>query len=283
MDFLRRNRLLIGMAVCLLLSGGLVLTSAGPNGRDDRLGRFLVDVVAPLQHGATMVADTVGGLWQGITGVFRLRDQVKALRVELSERNRDLRHLREIELENERLRRLLAFRSEVRDEVVTARVIGRDALGVSRSLIINRGRRDGVVKSAAVLAPDGVVGRVIVAGRNASRVLLLTDHNSAVDGIVQRTRARGIVEGKADGGCGLKFVKRTVPLELDDLVVTSGVGGVFPKGLPIGRIVAIERGQGLFQYAAVEPTVDVGVLEEVLVTREPAAVPPAPAPEAPDA
>jgi len=208
----------------------------------------------------------VAGLWTGITGTFRMRDQVKVLRLELRGRNRQLAHLQEIELENERLRELLAFRHEVRDDVITARVIGRDALGVSRAITINRGTVDGVRKGAAVLAPDGIVGHVFLAGRQAARVLLITDHNSGVDGVVQRTRARGIVEGTASGACGLKFMKRTEALAVNDLVVTSGVDGIFPKGLPIGRLTTVDKGeQGLFQYATVEPTVDFAALEEVLV------------------
>jgi len=269
-EFLRANRLLIAIAVALLLGGGLVLVSRDDRVRNDSFGRVLVDAMAPVQDGATLVARTVGGMWSAITGAFRTRDQLRALRTELREQSRALVHLREIELENERLRRLLDFRPRIRDAVVAARVIGRDALGASRSFVIDRGTNDGVTRGAAVLAPEGVVGHVFLAGRSASRVLLVTDHNSGVDAVVQRTRARGIVEGRVGGGCGLKFVKRTESLEPGDLVITSGVDGIFPKGLPIGRISSIDkRGPGLFQYALVEPAVDFDVLEEVLVVQRP--------------
>jgi rod shape-determining protein MreC len=266
-EFLRGNRLLVAVALCILVGSGLVLVSRNDRVRNDRFGRFLVDAVAPLQHGATLVASTAAGVWTGITGAFRSRDQVRVLRAKLREQSRALVHLREIELENERLRTLLDFRERVRADVIAARVIGRDALGASRSIVINRGNEDGVERGAAVLAPGGVVGHVFLAGRNASRVLLVTDINSGVDAIVQRTRARGIVEGRIQGGCGLKFVKRTEALEPGDLVITSGVGP-FPKGFPIGRIGGVDkRAQGLFLYAAVEPAVDFDVLEEVLVAK----------------
>ena len=85
------------------------------------------------------------------------------------------------------------------------------------------------------------------------RVMLVTDHNSGVDAVVQRTRGRGIVEGTADGRCGLKFVKRTEDLQVGDVVVSSGLDGIFPRGLPIGRIVTVDKqGQGLFQYAQID-------------------------------
>ncbi|HWP65721.1 MAG TPA: rod shape-determining protein MreC [Candidatus Limnocylindria bacterium] len=276
-DFLRRNRFPLTLAALLVVAGGLVVSRSGDRVRNDTLGRLFIDGMAPIMRVATELAHTVGGVWNGITGVFRLRDQVRYLRRELREQKREVARLREVQLENERLRELLAFRPAVETEVITARVIGADALGLSRSLAIDRGTLDGVRKGAAVLAPEGVVGRVLLAGRHAARVLLITDHNSGIDSIVQRTRARGIVEGVLGGSCGLKFVKRTERLEVGDLVVTSGMDGIFPKGLPIGRIVAIDkRGQGLFQYATVEPTVDFAHLEEVLVVRaSPARLPPA--------
>jgi rod shape-determining protein MreC len=267
-DFLRRNRFPLTLATLLVVAVGLVVSRGGNRVRNDTLGRLFVDGMAPVMRLATELTRTVGGVWSGITGAFQLRDQVRFLRRELREQKREVARLTEVQLENERLRELLAFRPEVETDVITARVIGADALGLSRSLTIDRGTLDGVRKGAAVLAPEGVVGQVLLAGRHAARVLLITDHNSGVDGIVQRTRARGIVEGALGGGCGLKFVKRTERLEAGDLVVTSGMDGIFPKGLPIGRIAAIDkRGQSLFQYATVEPTVDFERLEEVLVVR----------------
>jgi rod shape-determining protein MreC len=278
---LRRNRFLVTVTVLIMVSVGLVVSRGEERLRNDTLGRIFLDTMAPVMRVATEVTRTIGGVWSGITGAFQLRDQVRFLRVELRERKREVARLTEVQLENERLRRLLAFRPDVQEDVITARVIGADALGVSRSLAIDRGTLDGVRKGAAVLAPEGVVGQVLLAGRHASRLLLITDHNSGVDGIVQRTRAHGIVEGALHGECGLKFVKRTERLEVGDLVVTSGMDGIFPKGLPIGHIAAIDRrGQSLFQSATVEPTVDFGRLEEVLVARvTPVRLPPAVRPE----
>jgi rod shape-determining protein MreC len=277
-DFLRRNRFPITLAVLLVVAGGLVVSRSAERVRNDTLGRLFLDGMAPVMGLATELTRTIGGVWSGITGAFQLRDQVRFVRKELRDQKREVARLKEVELENERLRRLLAFRPQVEGDVITARVIGADALGLSRSLAIDRGTSDGVHKGAAVLAPEGVVGEVLLAGRHAARVLLIIDHNSGVDGIVQRTRARGIVEGVLGGGCGLKFVKRTEGLEVGDLVVTSGMDRIFPKGLPIGHIVAIDkRGQSLFQYATVEPTVDFARLEEVLVVRvPPIRLPPAP-------
>jgi len=183
---------------------------------------------------------------------------------------READRVAELELENERLRKLLDFRESLNGDLLTARIIGRDATGLSRTLVIGRGESDGVAKGAAVLAPEGVVGEVFLVSRHAARVLLISDHNSGVDALVQRTRARGIVQGTVDAGCGLKYVKRTEDVQVGDAVVTSGLDGIFPKGLPIGQVVGVDkRGQGLFQYAEIAPRVDFSQLEEVLVSRGP--------------
>jgi rod shape-determining protein MreC len=267
-DFLRRNRVLVASLFCLALAAVLVASTATGRGRTDRFGRLMLDAMAPFQRVGTEVANGVGDLWREATALFRRRAELDALEARLVELEEQAVRLGELEGENVRLRDLLGFRERLAGEVLTAAVIGRDATGLARTLTIDRGERDGVVKGAAVLAPAGVVGQVFLASATAARVLLITDHNSGLDAVVQRTRARGIVEGTANDGCGLKFVKRTEDLQPGDVVVTSGIDGIFPRGLPIGRLTAVDkRGQGLFQYASVEPFVDFDRLEEVLVAR----------------
>ena len=140
-QLLRRNRFLVTVTVLMIVSAGLVVSRGEERLRNDTLGRIFLDVMAPVMRVATEVTHTIGGVWTGITAAFQLRDQVRFLRTELRERKREVARLTEVQLENERLRRLLAFRPEVREEVVTARVIGADALGISRSLAIDRGDR----------------------------------------------------------------------------------------------------------------------------------------------
>lgn len=271
LDFLRRNRVVASAAILLVVAAGLVLGSGGGERlRDDRLGRLFLETMAPLQRAAAVVTRELSAAMERAGGLFRAGAEVQVLRDRVADLERETVRLAEIEQENRRLRHLLDFRQSLVGEVLTAGVVGRDATGLSRTITIDRGTADGVEKGAAVLAPGGIVGQVFLASPHAARVLLVTDHNSGVDAVVQRTRARGIVEGTLDGKCGLKFVKRTEDLQVGDVVITSGLDGIFPRSLVIGVISAVDkRGQGLFQYATVEPAVDFDRLEEVLVTRGP--------------
>ena len=283
LEFLRRNRLLATAALFLVLAAGMILRTGTTHGRDDQLGRIFLELMAPLERAGTFASRTVANAWERASGLLRARDQAEALRARVRRLEQDTGRLAETEAENARLRTLLDFRKTLGGTLLTTRVIGHDAAGLSRTLVVDQGSAAGIAKGAAVLAPEGIVGQVFQVSPHAARVLLVSDHNSGVDAVVQRTRGRGIVEGTADGRCGLKFVKRTEDLQVGDLVVSSGLDGIFPSGLPIGRIQAVDKqGQGLFQYAQIDPAVDVERLEEVLVM---VGAPPAPPvgddPEAP--
>ncbi|MGH2670813.1 MAG: rod shape-determining protein MreC, partial [bacterium] len=169
-----------------------------------------------------------------------------------------------------RLQRLLDFRNEVPSQGVTARVTGKDASGLFQTFTLDRGESDGVKPGMAVVAPDGAVGRIAQASPHAARVLLVSDHNSGIDALVQRSRARGIVEGALNGACSMKYIKRGDEIDVGDIVVTSGLDGIFPKGIPIGKVTQVTRKDvGLFQIAEVRPAVEFAKLEEVWVISSP--------------
>src|SRR3989442_4162467 len=266
--FLRRNRILLSTGLFLVLAVGLVLRTSGGRYRNDPLSRVFLEAVAPLQRASALVRGALLRGWRDVADLLRAREELGTLRERTRALEQETARLAEAELENERLKHLLDFRETLTGDLVAARVVGRDATGLSRTLTIDRGEADGVKKGAAVLVPEGIVCQVFLVSGHAARVLLITDHNSGVDALVQRTRARGIVEGTIDGGCGLKFLKRTEDVQLGDLVVTSGLDGIFPKALPVGRVTSVDkRGQGLFQYAELAPNADFERLEEVLIAR----------------
>ena len=268
MDFIRRNRVFLTSALCLLLAAGLAVRTGRQRTRADRLGRFFLEVMAPLQRSTAAVDRAAVSAWRRAIDLVRARNENVTLRARVQQLEEAVDRQSELEIENTRLRGLLDFRRTLQGDILTARVVGRDATGLARTLVIDRGEEDGVVKGAAAVAPEGIVGQIFLASRHAARILLVSDHNSGVDALVQRTRARGIVQGTIASGCGLKYVKRTEDVQVGDTIVTSGLDGIFPKGLPIGRVVTVDkRGQGLFQSAEVAPRVDFDRLEEVLVAR----------------
>jgi len=149
---------------------------------------------------------------------------------------------------------------------IAASVIGEDVTPWFRTVIIDRGLVDGIREGMPVVASAGVVGRVVRQTANSSRLLLITDHASSVAATIERSRARGVVKGKGAGLCSLEFSQRGEDVKVGDIVVTSGIGGVFPKGIPIGEVTMVKKGEfGIFQTVQVRPFVPMSRLEEVLV------------------
>jgi len=147
-----------------------------------------------------------------------------------------------------------------------ASIVAKDPSPWYTAAMINRGDKDGIKAGFPVLVPDGLVGRVTAVSYEYAKVILITDPNSSVDALVDRTRARGIVTGEGGGMCRFDYVLRKSDVRMGDMVITSGFGGIFPKGIPIGRVTSlIRRNSGLFQQINVTPCVDLDKLEEVMV------------------
>lgn len=178
----------------------------------------------------------------------------------------ELVELREIENDYRRLSDLLSYTSARRSQqTLTADVIGYDANSVLRTIIINRGTRDGVAVGMPVVTAQGLVGRVIASRSNAAQVLLVNDVSSAVSARLQTTRAQGTVRGQESGNLLLTFVPLGAPIQVGDLVITSGLGGNFPPDITIGQVTSISRTADLYQEAQVRSLIDFSTLEIVLV------------------
>jgi rod shape-determining protein MreC len=188
------------------------------------------------------------------------------LKQRLAELQQENHQMKEMAIANERLQKLLQFREKVSTPVIAAEVIGQDPSSWFKSVTINKGEKEGIKKGMAVISADGVIGQILKTAPDYSTVLLITDYSSAIDSIVRRTRAKAIVEGKGENRCQLKYLLRADDVTVGDIVVTSGLGGNFPKGLMVGEIRKVDkRGHGVFQYAELVPSVDLTKLEEVLV------------------
>jgi len=267
-EFISRNRVALASILLLLVSLLLVSTGARARQRIDPLTAVALEIIRPLQGALTLGLDGMTHAWGSYVALVSVNEENERLRRRILELEQQVVRMAEVEQTDKRLAELLQFRSTIEGDLLAARIIGRDPQPWFSTLIINKGEADGVRKAMAILSPYGVVGQVISTSSHAARVMLLTDHNSGVDAFVQRTRARGIVEGALDGRCMMKYLKRGEDVEVADRIVTSGLDGIFPKGILIGEVTHVTRGnRGLLQVAEVKPSVPVDQIEEVLVVR----------------
>lgn len=268
LEFVRRNRVVLTSGSLLLIS--LLLLSSGSRTRTpiDPLAAVVLEGMRPLQGAVAVGLDAVGQTWRTYVALIGVKQENERLQRRGLELEQQAGRLAEIEQTDKRLGELLSFRSTLEGDLRAAQIIGRDPLPWFGTVTIDKGETDGVRKNMAVLSPFGVVGQTMTTSAHSARVLLITDHNSGVDAVVQRSRARGIVEGALDGGCVMKYLKRGEDVEVGDRVVTSGLDGIFPKGIIIGTVTHLTRGnRGLLQLADVQPSVPLDRIEEVLVVR----------------
>lgn len=228
--------------------------------------RTVMNVMAPILRIGATGNGFVSVIWSDYLDLVNVRKENKELRQSIKILNTRQMENREALIANERLKRLLDLKTSLQTPALAASVIGEDGSPWFKTLVIDRGEADGLSEGMPVVAVNGVVGRLIKVAANSSRVLLLTDHASAVAAVVQRSRARGVVKGTGGGRCSLEFALRDEDVKVGDAVITSGIGGVFPKGLNVGEVTMVKKGTyGIFQTVEVRPTVNIARLEEVLV------------------
>lgn len=256
-----------GILLAVLLVSFLLLTVQTRGGGTGRAGELVAIVLTPVQSLLVRVHRGALGFWANYLDWKSVRRENASLRGENEQLRVQTLQAGETREENTRLRRLLVLRDRLPLATVAGEVIGREAGGWVRSLTVNRGRGDGIVQQTPVIMPEGLVGRVVQVHRGAAVIQLLNDPASTVGAVVQRTRTAGLVEGDAGGAVRFKFMARDgASVAPGDLVVTSGLGTLFPKGLPVGRVVKIEdKGSALFHFAVLAPAVDFSRVEEVLL------------------
>jgi rod shape-determining protein MreC len=271
-DFFLFRRYSLPIFIILFLLFALVLMSLRAKQRKgvDFFDALVMEICSPFQKGATFAIKTVQGTFQRYIFLINLEEENRVLKQKIGQLQEQNHQMKEMKLANERLRELLQFREKKSSSMIGAEVIGQDPSSWFKSVTIDKGERDGVKKGMAVISSAGVIGQILKTASHYAIVLLLTDYNSAIDSIVQRTRAKAIVEGKGENRCQLKYLLRADEVAVGDVVVTSGLGGNFPKGLMIGEVKRVDKkGHGVFQYAELVPSVDLTQLEEVFVIMEP--------------
>jgi len=250
-----------------ILAALIVFSFNIPRSREaNAVEKGVLSIMAPVFQPFYRLSGLVEDVWDGYVRLvdthrenLRLREDVRVLNERVRERN-------ELLLTNQRLERLLDMKKNVKTPTIAAEVIGEDTTSWFRTLILNRGSSSGIREGMAVVATDGIVGQIVKVANSTSRVVLLTDHASGIAATIQRSRARGVVKGKSEMLCTLEFTTREEDVKVGDQVISSGIGGIFQKGLPIGEVTMVKRGEyGVFQTVSIRPSVNLAHLEEVLV------------------
>src|SRR3989338_7278156 len=266
MIFLKKYRLFIVIALLILIPL-FNLSLSVKNSKDLKwYDRVILLITSPIQQTITFGFESMIGLAHDYVWLVHVNKENKKLVSENNKLVEIVNNMREIEQENQRLRHLLAFKEKYLPSGVSAEVIARDTTSEYQTLRINKGHDVGLKRRMPVITPAGIVGQVINVWEHFSDVLLMTDRNHAMDTIVQRSRTRGVVKGGINSTCELLYIARTDDIAIGDILVTSGIEGIFPKGLFVGTVTQVEKKKfGVSQRIEVTPTANLGKLEEVFV------------------
>ncbi len=271
-DLLKRIRLPLVFAVLLLTTVVLMLGDRRDPSETSEASwplRILLEIAAPLQRLMSSPVEFLGDTWTRYVALVDLRDENEALKARVAALEEENLQFREAIVASGHLQRIVQMREGFEVELLPAQVVGQDVSSFFRSVLLDRGRGQRVLSGMPVVSDGGLVGVVTATSPNAARAMMLLDRRSAVDAIVQRSRARGIVRGTGTGEVEFSFVVRGDDVQPGDIVITSGVGGVYPKGIRIGTVTEVEaEPDQLVHRAEVRTSVDFGRVEQVFVMLE---------------
>ena len=260
-----RNR--TGYIVLGITLGHLLLISTQVNNERGVpvLEAMVFGMFAEVQRVGTIVLNSGKGVWTDYLALQTVRDENKKLKEQVSRLQVQQQEDRALMSEVRGLRELLDFRASSSFETISATLIGSSASPEFRTVTINKGKADGVRPDMAVITPAGVVGRIITPNARVSQVQLLIDRNAAAGAMLERSRSQGIVVGGGSNYLNVNYLSRMSDIRTDDQVVTSGVDGIYPKGLLIGQVESFQLGVLDFTEIVIRPAVDFSSLEHVLI------------------
>ncbi len=260
-----RNVLIVWLALLALLG---FFSSFSQTGRDYfPVESSLVDGILPVFSFFTSIQTGIGSWWTRYLSFTETQKEKDHLNKQIGQLKMENIRLREMVSGFDRLKKILQLKSELSGPAKVAEVVGRGPSPFLQTFFINKGRRDGLVRGMPVLLPDGVVGRLEKTFANYAQVIMINAPSFAVDCLIQRSRVRGILTGiPGERNCQVKYVARTEDILPGDIIITSGLDQLYPKGLILGRILRINpKGKGNFLFVEVVPEVKLSQIEEVLI------------------
>jgi rod shape-determining protein MreC len=263
-----RFRTSLIVAATLLLVIALLSLSLKRSPVLKKVEGVMISLTAPGLQGLYYLGRTLRGFWEGYFYLVGVQRENADLRSRLAEYEQKEVQYQEALQSLTRLEALLELKKQVALPITGARVIAYDPSLWSRCALLDQGQDQGVKRGLPVLAAGGIMGRIVETYPHYSKVMLIVDRNSGADAMIQRTRGRGILQGKGGNRCSLDYVPKSADVQVGDLVLASGLGGIFPKGMVFGKVSAAnKKTQGVFQEIEVTPAVDLSALEEVVVVK----------------
>lgn len=230
------------------------------------LKKIVMEAAEPVQKMFSTSVEAVENAWRRYIHLVGLEEENRKLNRTINVLREELNLYKEGNLEAQRLKKLLSLQDTYPHRFIASRVIGKELSMISKTLWIDKGEKDGLVSGMPVLVSPGLIGRLTDVTWHSSKVLLLVDENSNVDVLIQRTRVQGIARGAGSRGCVLRYVPKIQDVKAGDVVVTSGLSNLFPKGLLVGKVSYVNRvDAGLFSKIYVAPFADLASVEEVMV------------------
>jgi len=253
-----------------VILGHILLISAQVNSRKGvpLLEAFTFGMFSEVQRATSSLASGVRSVWSGYVDLRRAHAEIEALKRQLADAQVAFQAQQALADRARSLEELMQLRSRAQVQTAAAAVIGATPPAPTpdfRTITIDKGTRDGLRQDMAVIAPLGVVGRLIVPAVRSAKVQLLVDRNAAAGALIERSRAQGVVLGSGEERLRMDYVSEVADVVVGDVVVTSGIDGIYPKGFVIGKVDAVEKSGSTFKRISVRPAVDFLSLEEVLV------------------
>ncbi len=267
--FSRKLFIVVGIALFIAINFIVISLSSRDSLPVNGIERLFISIASPVQHTVTKSIHYIQNIWNTyFLSVLAVQENIQ-LKEQLGNAREIKNQYEELKLENIRLKRFVNFTGQVPDTYVAAQIIARDPSPWFKTVMIDKGSNDGLSKGNPVLVSEGIVGKIVKVAAKSSRVLLIIDRNSSVDALVQSSRVRGIVKGNNQDNCSFVFTLRKDQVKLDEMIISSGLDQIFPKGLQIGRVLKVTKGHSrLFQNITIKTTVDFDKIEEVLVIKK---------------
>jgi rod shape-determining protein MreC len=249
----------------------ILLISAQVNSRSGVpiLESVTFGIFSEVQRIVTKGTGGIRNVWDSYIGLRHARTENETLKRQLADAQIALQEQRALADRARGLQRLLELRDRSSLQTTAAEIVGAGATPDFRTVTIDKGRLDGIKTDMAVIAPGGIVGRVVMPSPRSSKIQLLIDRNAAAGAIIERSRAQGVVVGEGDGRLLLEYMSEVFDVVVGDEIVTSGIDGIYPKGFVIGKVDAVEKTGASYKRITVRPAVDFTALEEVLVVLTP--------------